>query len=248
MKYLRVKDWAKNFENNRTRDMKKMQWIPVPNSHDGSGYTELVDHENGAAHLGCWLAILQVASKSEIRGSLLRKDARTPINLRSISRITRLDEEILKEAVTRLMSPEIGWLEEVELKELTENNAQDCGNPAPCPHPTDEEGKGMEGNGMKGTEGTEEKFPHLMAELQKNPTIQTAKAAIRSSHEAFRSVSDMHIENSLAGQPDKSRWAPAIQGMAAKFAGAEMKFPNRVLQNWLAGKPEQQSSGRRSTI
>jgi hypothetical protein len=168
--------------------------------------------------------------------------------LRSISRITRLDEEILSEAINRLMSPEIGWLEEVEVEELAQNTAQACGKAAPCPHPTDEEGKGREGNRRKGTEGTEEKFPHLLAELQKNPTIQTAKAAIRSSHEAFASVSDMHIENSLNGQPDKSRWAPAIQGMAAKFAGAEMKFPNRVLQNWLAGKPETHSTGRRSTI
>ena len=112
----RVRNWSENFENNRTRDLKKMQWVPVPNKHDGDGYTALMDHENGAAHLGAWVALLQVASKCGTRGTLLREGAR-PHNSRSISRITRVPEPVVQEALTRLSSDEIGWLEVVNTNE-----------------------------------------------------------------------------------------------------------------------------------
>ena len=51
---LRVRDWDALYENNRTRGYKRLGWVPIPNRMDGDGYTELVDHENGAAHLGAW--------------------------------------------------------------------------------------------------------------------------------------------------------------------------------------------------
>ena len=60
---LRVKDWNLLFENNRTRGLKHLDWVPMPNKMDSDGYTELVDHPNGAAHLGAWFAIVQIASR-----------------------------------------------------------------------------------------------------------------------------------------------------------------------------------------
>jgi hypothetical protein len=47
---LRVRDWDAVYENNRSREYKKLKWVPIPNRMDGDGYTELVDHQNGAAH------------------------------------------------------------------------------------------------------------------------------------------------------------------------------------------------------
>jgi hypothetical protein len=38
----RIVDWDELFENSRTRQMKKMTWVPLPNKHDGDGYTELM--------------------------------------------------------------------------------------------------------------------------------------------------------------------------------------------------------------
>jgi hypothetical protein len=52
----------------------------------------------------------------------------------------------------------------------------------------------------------------------------------------------MHLENSLRDQPDKNRWHPAITGMAAAYAGAELPRPNKTLQNWLAGKPDEKKT------
>lgn len=105
---LRVRDWAEKFENNRTKEIKDLKWVPTPNKHDGDGYTELVEHENGAAHFGCWNAIVQVASKCEPRGTLLR-DTGKPHDSASLARMTRLPEPMLREAIERLIV--IGWLE-----------------------------------------------------------------------------------------------------------------------------------------
>ncbi len=114
MALFRIKDWDRHYENNRTRQLKKLEWVPIPNNHDSDGYTTLVDHENGAAHLGAWLVIVQLASKCEPRGTLSRTKVResgTPVphTPQSIARITRLPASVLEEAIPRLL--EIGWLE-----------------------------------------------------------------------------------------------------------------------------------------
>lgn len=111
----RIRDWDKHFENNRTRDLKELRFVILPNKHDGDGYTELLDHPNGAAHYGAWVAIVQVASKCDPRGTLLRQ-SRTPLrdsaeahNSASLARITRIPKDVFEEAIPRLV--QIGWLE-----------------------------------------------------------------------------------------------------------------------------------------
>lgn len=106
----RIKDWGKNYENNRTRDLKKMEFVLIPNRMDGDGYTALVDHPEGAAHFGAWLAIAQVASRCEPRGTLIRSNGK-PHTPDSLSRITRLPAALFQAALERLSGEEIGWLE-----------------------------------------------------------------------------------------------------------------------------------------
>lgn len=146
---IQVVDWDELYENNRTRGMKVMQWVPVPNRHDGDGYTELVSHPNGAAHLGAWLVILQVASRCRKRGTLLRDDG-TPHDEASISRRTRILKSVLEEAIPRLVS--IGWLCRKPLADAGLSPACQVARslPAGSPHPTDD---GTERNGMECTEG-----------------------------------------------------------------------------------------------
>jgi hypothetical protein len=118
----RIKDWQQHFENNRTRELKELRFVMVPNKHDGDGYTELLDHPNGTAHFGAWCAIVQVASKCEPRGTLVRKvgtipqegagksqEGATPHDAVSLSRLTRIPRSIFEEVLPRLMN--IGWLE-----------------------------------------------------------------------------------------------------------------------------------------
>lgn len=146
-----IVDWDTRYENNRTREMKVMQWVPVPNKHDGDGYTELLDHANGAAHFACWVTILQVASRCQPRGTLLR-DNGSPHDSGSLARITRIPRQVFDEALPRLVS--IGWLSSqvVDSQEV----AGACGIPAPIPQEGASSLRGIEGNGMeqKGREET----------------------------------------------------------------------------------------------
>jgi len=113
---FRIVDWDDHFEVNRTRELKTMVWVPVPNNLANDGYIQLVDHPNGAAHLGAWLAILEVASRCDPRGTLVR-GSRTALrshDFASLSRLTRLPASLFAEVVPRLIE-ELGWMEEIEL-------------------------------------------------------------------------------------------------------------------------------------
>jgi hypothetical protein len=111
MLVYRIKNWNEIFETHRTRDLKNLQWVPIPNRHDGDGYTELLDHPGGASHYGAWCVLLQIASKCDPRGTLLRKSLE-PHTPESLARMARFPIEIMREAMTRLAS--IGWLETYE--------------------------------------------------------------------------------------------------------------------------------------
>lgn len=151
MPVYRVVDWDRNFENNRTRELKRLDWVPFPNKHDGDGYTELLDHEDGAAHYGAWCAIVQVASKCDPRGTLLRDGAR-PHDARSLARMTRIDEGIMSEAIIRLVTT-VKWLEVVADPPVTTTSQGGAG--LSQGGAGKRLGNGSEGNGREanGTEG-----------------------------------------------------------------------------------------------
>ena len=177
MQYLRVVDWVTRYENNRTKDLKETKWVPIPNRHDGDGYTELMDHQNGPQHFAAWVLILQVASKCkhvpqegatisqegagspqeaadpcEVRGSLLRSDKK-PHDAKSLSRVTRCPEKVFNEAIPRLI--ELGWLEIITVKSgFSENPAGRCDHLAVISQesaaiPQEPARNGMEWNGME---------------------------------------------------------------------------------------------------
>lgn len=159
MPIYRVVDWEQHFENNRTRELKSMTWVPVPNKHDGDGFTQLMEHENGAAHLGVWLVVVQIASKCDPRGTLLR-DSRNGLrsghDSQSISRISRIPRQTIEEAIERLLV--IGWVEDIsletqDLQELSHETAARSQESAMTSHlarARGPEGKGREGNDTEG--------------------------------------------------------------------------------------------------
>lgn len=154
MDMYRIRDWNKHFENNRTRDLVHMQWVPIPNKQDGDGYTALLlDHENGPAHFGAWCAIVQVASKCEPRGTLMRETGK-PHDARSIARITRLPVAVVAEALERLIGDEIGWMELVAISGVTETPQEGAATPQ-------ESASSRACAERNGTEenGTEENYP-----------------------------------------------------------------------------------------
>ena len=105
---IQIVDWSARYENNRTRGLRRMDWVPVPNQMDGDGYTELLrGHANGAVHYAAWMAILLIASRCAERGTLLRDNAE-PHDSASLSRMSSIPQEIFDEALPRLAK--IRWI------------------------------------------------------------------------------------------------------------------------------------------
>lgn len=129
----RVKDWDSLYENNRSRDVAELEWVPFKNQHDGDGITELLDHANGMAHFGAWVLLVQVASKcgkpagrcgrGETPRGTLRRDNGKAHDIRSITRMSGGDLKIFEEAIPRFL--DIGWLEEVPEESTTCDNPQE---------------------------------------------------------------------------------------------------------------------------
>jgi hypothetical protein len=169
---LKVRNWDQLFENNRSRDMKRTNWFPAPNDLSADGYVELVGHQEGAAHLGAWYAILMVASRARPRRGLLLKDDGRPHTAESLARVTRLHETVVTEAIARLL--EIGLLEVVDL------DAHETNNLPPHPRagtPQDAAGKPQEGAAEgKGTEHHHQEEKRKVKEQKRKEPDGTERA------------------------------------------------------------------------
>ena len=107
---LRVKDWDKHFEiaQSRKHPDRKHSWVAVPNKHDGETYALLWQQENAAEIFAAWILILQVASKSHPRGTLVRADG-SPLDAGALALKTRAPKHIFDRAMPFLIN--LGWLE-----------------------------------------------------------------------------------------------------------------------------------------
>lgn len=88
MKLYKIRDWAALFENNRSRVVIELSWVPIPNRHDGENFSRIVAHPQGAEIFAAWILLLQVASRCQPRGTLLR-DNRQPHDSQSLALKTR---------------------------------------------------------------------------------------------------------------------------------------------------------------
>lgn len=116
MNVLRVRDWTLHFEHGDMKKVHRMSWVKLPTKQEGDGYRTLIAHERGWAHFGVWNAVLQLAAKCPVRGTLIRDlgYALVPHDPASISRIIGADPALVAEAIPRLL--ETGWLEEVPVE------------------------------------------------------------------------------------------------------------------------------------
>jgi len=147
--YFRIAQWNEIYENNRTRELKRLEWVLVPNKMDGSGYCELVDHPNGAAHFGAWVAMVEIASRQKVRGDIPQGSAGGIETVaQTLARISRLPREVFEEALPRIVA--LGWIELIN----PEQNQQDVKIPqegAGLSHSSAKKWplKGIEGNGIE---------------------------------------------------------------------------------------------------
>lgn len=190
-----------------------MRWVPVQNKMDSDGYTDLITHENGPAHFAVWIILLQLASRSQVRGTLLR-DGGKPHDLESISRVSRIPSNIIGEAIPRLTS--ISWLELQDDENTVVTNQHPSRTlSAPIPHPTDEEWKGR--NGRNGREPAA------------SPPQEPARKAKATSEEisAFCAVEGIT-------PPDATWFFNKCEGNGWTNAGKAIKDWRATLRAWKA--------------
>lgn len=189
---FRIVEWDKHFENNRSRERVHLDWVPFPNKHDGDGYTELLDHADGPAHFGAWCAIVQVASKCDPRGTLVRDGSRSH-DSRSLARMTRFPEPIIEAALKRLVF-EIGWIEvvdDIDVMEITHPSATIPHAPAENRPSKGSEGKRREptiptGVGIEGVSSS--RSGHTYDPPQPSPLDVDWKRAIDTAERIARDI------------------------------------------------------------
>src|SRR5487761_2110392 len=121
----RIKDWIKHFEgsetrrngNGKTERGQVRHWVKLP-TKQGDGYATLLDHPDGAAHFGCWVAIVEIANNCDPRGTLVKKTANCQQNVahspESLGRIARIPVTLMEAALARLVE-QVGWIERVDI-------------------------------------------------------------------------------------------------------------------------------------
>lgn len=109
MNLYQIRDWDRTYENNRTRELKQLAWVPIPNKQDGDGYTAIMSLENGPAIFGAWIACVQIASRCDPRGTLVR-DGGKPHDSHSLARMSRMPAGLIEEMLSALSGEDINWL------------------------------------------------------------------------------------------------------------------------------------------
>jgi hypothetical protein len=153
MKIYRVARWEEIYENNRSRTVKDLRWVSVPNNHDGEKYTELMERDDAAVLFTAWILIVEVASRCWPRGVLVRADG-SPYDAHSLARKTRGRRDWFEKALPYFESN--GWLlaEEGPSEAPREVAKPDCHHAdstlTPSHQPPDEGGEGNGGDRIGG--------------------------------------------------------------------------------------------------
>lgn len=107
----RIKDWDRLFEIAQSRRYKNLQWVAIPNKHDGKGFRRIARHPKNCDIFTAWILMLQVASRQDERGLLVDGDG--PLTAEDLADKTGYPEPIFKLAFDVLSGPKIDWLEKV---------------------------------------------------------------------------------------------------------------------------------------
>jgi hypothetical protein len=248
---IEIVGWGKHYENYRTRELKALAWIPLPNKHDGDGYTQLLDHPNGAAHFGAWCALVQLASRCHNgdtsvvstekhrhsakydpsehpfgRGILIRENGEGHDEA-SLERITRIPISIWKEVLPRLLS--IGWIRNYETTDKVPIEYRSTTDAVPL--------NGIELNGREGN-GIEKKVSTPSAPTRS--TVSVPKVDFDFSTGLFSGISDKKVDAwsdaypALAVETELAKAAAWLQANPAKRKKNYMRF----VVNWLARAQE----------
>ena len=147
MKVYRIRNWAQYYENNRTRGMKEMRWVPIPINLSSDGYTLIMDQKDGPAIFGAFIACVELAGSCRERGTLMRSSG-DPHDIDSLARVTRVDKKTISNMLN-FCTEKCKWLEYIDL-ETGASIAQEGAVLMQEGALNRREGKGREGNRKEG--------------------------------------------------------------------------------------------------
>ena len=132
----RIVEWEKHYETSETKrgKIKRMSWVAFTNKHDGEGLARLMAHKRrGVEYFGAFILMVEVASKCEPRGLLVRDDG-TPHTPESLSAKTRAASQSFKSAIPKLI--DAGWIEDLAGQEDAETSGAVRSRPENSAYPT----------------------------------------------------------------------------------------------------------------
>jgi hypothetical protein len=116
---IKIRDWDTHFEADRSRQWKKLSWVPVPNKQ-GLGYKKIMHQQNGAEIFGCWNSLVQQASLCSPRGDLSK------YSIEDLSTNTMIPLNILTKSITFIIQT-LDWIEVIEEKNTNlDKNVNEC--------------------------------------------------------------------------------------------------------------------------
>ena len=189
MKTYSIKNWNVHFETHETRKLKLLQWVPIPNKHDGKGFKRIMRMKDGPMIYAAWILLVQVASKCKSRGTLSDHDG--PLTPEDLELKTEMPSKYFTAAFTPLC--DVGWLEVEKTAESPVSTAE-SGN----------EGRkeGMEGNRRNGREGSSPDFLGI---------VQNMNFGILATDE-FKVFFQKWILLRAKGKKVKTGWTEFFQG------------------------------------
>jgi len=72
MKLYTIRDWSTIYENNRSRVIRDLRWVPLPNRMDGENFCAIMNHPRGAEIFSAFVLMVEIASTCSPRGTLIR--------------------------------------------------------------------------------------------------------------------------------------------------------------------------------
>lgn len=153
----RIKNWEENYENNRTRSLKNMLWLPLPVKLSGDGYTLTMAEKDGLMLFGGFIVLLEIAAQCNPRGTFINKD-KIPHDHATLVRLSRMQPAPCKKVLDFHLN-KTKWLEMFDLESGAVIPQEPGTNPAVIPH----EGALQEGStgSTKQVGNTYKRFSHL---------------------------------------------------------------------------------------
>jgi hypothetical protein len=201
-----IRNWNDWFENNRSRSIKALSWVGVPNRHDGENYTAIVSHKDGAEIFAAWNLIVQVASKCEPRGVLTRGCGR-PHDAASLALKTRAPK-IWFEKALKYLSENTDWLDITEF--ASQRQETDAHLTPTCPQST----LGGKEGGIGRTGPRAEVIPQFPDVLQTDAFKAAWARWVKHRKEIRKPLTETSIETQLK---EFSEWGEARSIAAIEF-------------------------------